>query len=296
MIAGLIGSAVLTAGCNKKSADEQDENRIHAFVSIQPQAYFVKKIGGDHVSVEVLVKPGSGPHSYEPTAKQMSRLAEAGVFFRIGVPFEDRLMEKISAMMPGLNVVDTRKGIKLHAMQDDEHDRDAHKGHDEHEGMDPHIWMSPRLVKTQANTICDALKKIDPEHAEDYERNLQKFQAELTGLDTTIAKRLAPLKGSTFFIFHPSLGYFADAYGLKQQAVEVEGKAPSARQLGELIAKAKAQGVKVVFVDPQFSSRSAERVANSIGGTVVPIDPLAEDYITNMTNIAEKIGKAGNRQ
>lgn len=270
-------------GCSKKSNDgRQGTQVVQAFVSIQPQADFVRRIGGRHVGVEVLVRPGCGPHNYEPTAKQLARLAEADVFFRIGVPFENRLMKKITAAMPSLNIVDTRKGIKLRKMQPDGHGK-------KQAGRDPHIWMNPRLVKLQSATICQALKKLDPKHAKDYDRNLEKFQADLDRLDAKIAESLAPMKGRTFFVFHPALGYFADAYGLEQRAVEIEGKSPSARQLGELIAKARADDVKVIFVSPQFSSRSARRVAKAIGGVVVPIDPLAEDYIKNMTSIAEKI-------
>jgi zinc transport system substrate-binding protein len=139
--------------------------------------------------------------------------------------------------------------------------------------------------------MCRTLKKLDPQHARQYDRNLRAFLADLDKLNAKIADALAPMKGQTFFVFHPALGYFADAYGLKQQAVEIEGKSPSAKQLGKLIDLARAKGAKVIFVEPQFPSRSARRVAKAIGGVVVPIDPLAEDYMKNLAAIAEKIGK-----
>jgi zinc transport system substrate-binding protein len=93
-------------------------------------------------------------------------------------------------------------------------------------------------------------------------------------------------------VYHPAFGYFADAYGLKQVPVEVEGKEPSARQLAAFIERAKAAGAKVIFVQPQFSTKSAEAVARSIGGAVVPMDPLATDYLANLERTAEKTAEA----
>ncbi|MBU0719371.1 MAG: zinc ABC transporter substrate-binding protein, partial [Planctomycetes bacterium] len=68
--------------------------------------------------------------------------------------------------------------------------------------------------------------------------------------------------------------------------------APTARQLGALIDRAKRSGVKLIFVQPQFDRRYAETVAQAIGGAVVPMDPLAEDYLANLVDLASKIEEA----
>ena len=93
-------------------------------------------------------------------------------------------------------------------------------------------------------------------------------------------------------MFHPAFGHFAKAYGLKQEAVESQGKSPGPKHITELIARAKAAGAKVIFVQPQFSQRSAEIIAKRIGGRVVPLDPLSGDYINNLEHIAEEFQKA----
>ncbi|MCK5723282.1 MAG: zinc ABC transporter substrate-binding protein, partial [Gammaproteobacteria bacterium] len=91
-----------------------------------------------------------------------------------------------------------------------------------------------------------------------------------------------------FMVFHPSWGYFADTYGLKQVAVEIEGKNPKPSQLKELIEHAKEQGIKIIFVQPQFSSKSAKLVAREIGGRVAVADPLAQDWSANLRAVARE--------
>jgi len=129
-------------------------------------------------------------------------------------------------------------------------------------------------------------------HADAFVRNAAELSAELDALDARIAKALAGLKGRTFFVFHPAFGYFAAAYGMRQEAVETGGKSPSLKDINRLIAEAKADKVRVIFVQPQFSTQAARTIAAEIGGVVVPIDPLAGDYMANMEALAESIRSA----
>jgi zinc transport system substrate-binding protein len=271
------------------AADKQAKI-LSVFVSIQPQAYFVERIGGNRVSVEVLVLPGKNPATYAPTPVQMSRLANAEILFRIGVPFENKLVPKIQNNMD-VKIVDTRQGIHLRNMKSHHHDNmDEH----EVEGKDPHIWLNPVLVKNQAETICNALGQVDPLGKQEYSDNLKAFIGDLDRLDEKIRTKLLPVKGKAFFVFHPSFGYFADAYGLEQEAVEVEGKAPKGKDLAVLIKKAKKRDVRVIFVQPQFDQSPALKIASAINGSVVSLDPLAADYISNLESMANKVFDALN--
>lgn len=260
---------------------------LKVFVSILPQAYFVKQIGGEYVEVAVLVGPGQSPHTYEPTPRQMTALAEARLYFSIGVPFERQLLGKISATFRNLEVVDTRRGVPLRAIEGEEHD-----GHDHAGAEDPHIWLSPQRVKIQADNICRALVAYDSAHASFYQRNLDIFKRQLDDIDREIMLKLTPYKGSKFFAFHPSYGYFAADYGLVQVAVEIEGKEPGARQLAVVTDQARADGVKVIFVQPQFAVKTAETIARAVGAKVVALDPLAEDYINNLKFMADELARA----
>ena len=123
-------------------------------------------------------------------------------------------------------------------------------------------------------------------------RNLGVLDSDLARVDAELAAALAPLKGRAFYVFHPCLGYFARDYGLTQRSVETGGKSPGARHLKQLIARARADGVKVIFVQPQFPQDAARTVAEKIGGAVVPLDPLARDIIANLRRTAAALKKA----
>lgn len=263
-------------------ADNTGVKKIKTFVSILPQAYFVERVGGPYVDVEVFVGPGQSPATFEPTGKQMSRLGRAMIYFQIGVPFEKSLLRKISGTFKNLCIVDTRYGIEPRFFRES----------GEAQVPDPHIWLDPKLVKIQASTICDTLCGIDPEHIAEFKKNLFSFQGDLDSIDARLRSTLAPLKGQRIYVFHPAFGYFADSYGLDQVAIEVEGKTPSAKQLTGLINKAKKEGVRVIFVQPQYSKIDAETIASAIGGIVVPVDPLAREYIRNLEDMAASIKKA----
>jgi len=157
---------------------------------------------------------------------------------------------------------------------------------------DPHFWLNPRYAKIMAATIEKALEAADLPHAEAFRKNLAALDDDLDKLDARLREALAPLAGRDFFVYHPAFGYFADAYGLRQAPVELEGKEPTARQLARLVARARAEGVRIIFVQPQFSAKSAEAVAAAIGGAVVPLDDLAKDYVANLTDMADKVRSA----
>jgi len=294
-----VSAAVLAAVGAFATAQRPPPGPIRVAVSILPQAYFVERVGGSRVQVQVLVGPGQSPHAFEPTPRQLEDLSRAQVYFRVGIDFEEALVPRIEQMFRSVRIVDTRKDIPLRTMTaaethaDPGRDEHAHEPGEPRAGRpDPHIWLNPLYVKTQAETICDALGKLDPAQADEFRKNLAAFQADLDRVHAQIADTLAPLRGREIFVFHPAFGYFTDAYGLKQVPVEIEGKEPTARELTRLIGRARAAGVKVIFVQPQFSPKSAAAVAETIGGAVVPMDDLPRDYLKNLEDMAAKVRAA----
>lgn len=284
-------------GCNSEPTTQPADGTISVFVSIPPEQYAVQRIGGPHVNVRVLIAAGQSPHTYEPKPKEMVRLGAADVFFRIGVGFEETLTDKIAAATKKLKIVDLRRGIEMHesavACAHEGHDHEHHH-HDEE--LDPHIWMDPHNMMVMAETICDTLGELAPAHQAEFQANRDDFIAELKQTDSQIREALKPLKGREFFVYHPAFGYFAKAYGLEQVSVETGGKSPAAHQLTHMIEQARKDGVKLIFVQPQYSPESAQYIARQIGGAVVPLDPLAEDYIENLKHIAEQIRQALSEQ
>jgi zinc transport system substrate-binding protein len=281
---------------------------LHVFVSIVPQKYFVQQIGKDLVDVRVMVPPGASPATYEPKPKQMAALSRAKIYFSIGVPFENAWLGKIAAANPEMKIIPTDQGIDKIPMQahdDDEEDNhyaqgrqhlntaeEHHEDQHHHGILDPHIWLSPRLVRVQAHTILIALKAADPAHGGVYEENCSKFIAAVDELDNQLKAVFANTAGLRFMVFHPSWGYFAKAYGLQQVPIEIEGKDPKPAQLRALIERARQDKINVVFVQPQFSTRSATLVAKEINGQVVFADPLAEQWQDNLRAVAAKFKAA----
>lgn len=256
-------------------------------VSILPQKYFVEAIGGEHVHVQVMVRPGFEPATYDPTPRQLAGLSQVSLYFAIGVPFERTWLPRFHAANPHMRIVKTQRGIERRPMR-------AGHAEDADSGRDPHIWLSPPLVRIQAMNILDALVAADPAHAAAYRRGYERLALTVNRVDNAILKSLATadLKQSRFMVFHPAFGYFAAAYGLTQFPIEVEGKEPSPKQLASLIQTARRDGIKVVFVEPQFSQKAAKTVAKAIGGRVVRIDPLDGNWPKGMEAIAGALREA----
>jgi len=262
--------AVLASGC---TAQAPDGGKMLVAVTIPPQAESVAAIGGDRVDVLVLVPPGASPHTYELTPGQLADLSRARVYATVGsgVEFETAWMEKIRGVNPGMVVVDSSEGVAL--LPDG----------------DPHIWLSPANAKIMAKNVCDGLVEADPAGKEVYEANLAAYLARLAALDAGIRSEVGESGCRAFLVSHASWGYFARDYGLVQIPIEEGGKEPSPRQIEEIVARARADNISVVFAAPEASTRSARVIADEIGGRVVLLSPLAGNYTDNLRAAAAAI-------
>ncbi|RQD75912.1 zinc ABC transporter substrate-binding protein [Desulfonatronospira sp. MSAO_Bac3] len=307
-------------------APASDKDSLDIMVSIAPQKYFVDRIGGELTDTTVLLPAGASPHTFEPKPSQIRKLGRADLYMAIGVEYENALLPRIKSTHPDLEIVRLDRGIeKISMLQDCDHDHDHghdhdnghdhdhehnhnhdhghdhghdnghdhHHDHNGHDGLDPHVWLSPDLAMIIADNVYRALSEAMPGAEAEFRDNYLAFIRELLELDQEIKSVFNDVPpGSKFMVFHPAWGYFARAYGLVQVPVEVEGREPRSADLKELIDTARDEGIKVVFVSPQFSKRSAETIADSINGETVSIDPLAENWKENMLTVAEKFRKA----
>jgi len=275
---------------------------VKVFVSIAPQKYFVQRVAGDLAEVSVLIPAGADPHTFEPKPKQMAALAKSAVYFAVGIDVEKAWLKKIAAANPKMRVVQTDDGIAKIPMASgryEPHGSAAGPGGHEKDGhahgagsLDPHVWLSPELVKIQAGHIFRALVSVDPANRMRYEDGYHRFLGELDALHQEMKTLFAGRGGERFMVFHPSWGYLADAYGLVQVPVEAGGKEPKPAQLLRLVREAREHGIKVIFVQPQFSTKSAELLSREIGGQAVYADPLAENWAENLREVARKFQAA----
>lgn len=269
----VLGLMMFLTGCSQQAqpiGTAPQEQKISVVVSILPQKTFVEKIGGEHVNVSVMIPPGASPATYAPTPQQLKEAAQAQLYMMVGspLPFENTWMPKIKDVNPDMKIVNSAEGIKIL-------------------GNDPHIWLSPARVKVQVENIYQALVDMDPDYQAVYQKNKEQFIAELEGLNQQITAELAVVENKKFMIFHPSWGYFAADYGLEQIPIQYEGKEPSPGALQRVIDRAKAEGIRVIFVQKQLSTKSAQMIAKAINGKVIVIDPLAPDYIENLKSVAK---------
>lgn len=283
--------AVLAA-CRTVSEPARPD-RLRVAVSVPPQAYFVERIGGDRVNVTVMIPPGYSEVDHPLTPRAVAALAEARLYIAVGQPsfdYERQYILPFLARSPGIRVVDMSRGVR--PIEGGGH---GHEGHS-HAGGDPHVWVSPDLVRIAAVNIARALEEADPGHAAGYRANLDAFLAEIDRLDREIRARLADPSDHDghrkFMVYHPSWGYFAREYGLEQIAIEAEGKEPSASRLIQLIDQARREGVRVIFVQGGFPRKSAQVIADAVGGRIVTADPLERDWAANLRRVAAALQEA----
>ena len=260
---------------------------VRMVVSVLPLVELAQRVGGGHVAVQALVGPGQNPHGFEPTARQLEDLTQARLFWRVGMPFEAGWLQRLQGANPGLAVLDARTALGRQA-----DDRPADRQHDGHGHHDPHIWTSPRAARAMVLQLAETLAAIDPDNAAAYRANAAAHAAALDALDAEIRGALAGLSQRRFLVYHPAWGEFAAAYGLEQVAIERDGKEPGARSLAELASAARRDGIRVIFVQPQTSPRSAQTLAAEIGARLVSADPLAADYAAGLRSLVRGLLEA----
>lgn len=281
---------VLTPLCIGQGSDANKNDKIIVYATIQSQKEMIEAVGGDKVTVNIIVPPGDSPHTRDLTPSQLTDLAKARIYVMVGsgVEFEVKSIDKIRDLNKNMIVIDSSKGIELISIGF--HAHEGEELHSEEEGgKDPHIWNSIKNGKIMVQNIYDGLILVDPDNKEYYLKNRDEYIMKLDEADQYIANELTDIPNRSFMIFHPSWGYFSRDYNLTQIAIEVGGKEPTLQSLSHTIEEAKEENIKTVFVSPGFSSKAAEIITKEIGGKTEVLDPLAENYIENLKITANKI-------
>ncbi|MDD4732237.1 MAG: zinc ABC transporter substrate-binding protein [Desulfovibrio sp.] len=281
-------------------------------VSVVPQQWAVRQVGGDQVRTLVLVPAGADPHTFEPKPSQVAQLAGADVFFTIGLEFEKAWLGRLAGAKPDLRVVSMLDGnpsdLAVHAGEAHDHAEHAGEAHDHaehageahdhaehaghhhhhHDGLDPHVWTAPQGMIRMLDGTLRELVRLDPAHADAYRARHARALERVQTLDREIHDllRIIPEERRVFLVFHPAWGHFAESYGLRQLSIEMEGKEPGPGELAGVIREAARRNVHAVFIQPQMSRRTAGQVARALDGRVIPADPLAEDWENNLRAVA----------
>lgn len=253
--------------CTPKKCD-----KMSVSVSILPQKYLVKQIVGELVDVHVMVPAGSSPEAYDPTPQDLLQMSRSSIYFAVGdFGFERAWMSRFQEQNPEMRVVDTSEGI-------------GRLGEGTHE-TDPHVWTSPKNMQQMGRVVRDVLVQADSAHAEIYKKNFLQFSDRMDSLHLRMKQLYAIAPCRTFVIYHPALSYFAAEFDLQQLSVEQGHKEPSAADIRRLIDEIRESGARVILIQQEFDARMVETLAAETGLRVVRINPLSEDWETEMMRI-----------
>jgi zinc transport system substrate-binding protein len=262
-----------------KPSLQSSHKKILLLVSVPPYQSIVQQIAGDSFKVITVVPPNADPHTYEPTARQLSEIAEGRLWFQIGEPFEKKLLP----LLPKAEPLDLRQGLAMIQNHDPHHSCCAHAHGDD---MDRHIWLSPKMVAIQINTIAAALSERYPEQKEGFESRKGPLHEQLVDLNQEIELRLHNTVTRSFLISHPAFAYFCRDYGCNQLSIEQEGKEPRPKELEVLLASAVQSGARLAIAIPQHNNKGAQLIADKLKIPVRVLDPYANDYMETMRKLA----------
>lgn len=285
----VLAALLLLGGCVQPPAEP---DRI--LVTVAPISGLVRSVAGDAFPITVLVPAGKEPETFNPTPSEMREIARCALFFRVGLPSEDAVLERLQSLNPRLRVIDLRENLPQLALTEPEEDaEDAHhdkaEHHHHHGGIDPHIWMNLKNLGVMAGTAANALAEFNPAGAEGYRGNAAQFQKRCEELHREISEKLANLPNRAIYVFHPAYGWYAEEFGLQQHAVEAGGKTPKSKDLVDLIKRLREEKAEKIFVQPEFSRSAAETIADSLELNIEVHSPLGEDPLENITSLTDAL-------
>ncbi|MEN6290999.1 MAG: zinc ABC transporter substrate-binding protein, partial [Methanobacterium sp.] len=230
-------------------------------------------------NVILMVPSGSDPHTYEPLPEQLTNISKARMYAEVGssVEFETNYMSKIKSINPDMLIVNCSKGIELM----------PNTAENESDEVDPHVWTSPKNAKIMVENICQGLVQIDPSNKDYYQKNRDQYLQKLDDLDKNTTKTFKEKNTSIILVFHPAFGYYAKAYNLTMVAAMINDEEPSPQRIAMMVDTAKKNNISVVFTEPQYNPKYMQSVASQIGGRVVFVNDLDENYLQNMENVAK---------
>ncbi|MFG6150252.1 metal ABC transporter solute-binding protein, Zn/Mn family [Halobacillus sp. B23F22_1] len=307
------------------SEEESQEEELKVFTTVYPLQFFTEQIAGDAASVESILPPGTDPHTYEPTTKEMIEFAEADAFIYNGAglePYADNISESIES--EDVQILEASQGIDLEAHahnHEDEHDHEEGESHEDdhahdediheeeqeghnHGDEDPHVWLDPVRSIEMAENIKDTLVELNPEQEESFNENFEKLKENLQNLDEDFHTQIESLPGNEIIVSHEAYGYWEKNYGIEQIAVSglSPENEPSQKEVQNIVETAEAHGLNYVLFEQNITPRVADVVRKEIDAETLRIHNLSvlteediennEDYFTLMERNLEVLSTA----
>ncbi|WP_460937463.1 metal ABC transporter substrate-binding protein [Phycicoccus ginsengisoli] len=263
-------------GCATASGKAADgSTRLTVAAAFYPLEYAVQRVGGDHVQVQGLTKPGGEPHDVELTPRQVGSMATADlVVYEKGFqPAVDQAVRQDASA----HAFDVSPAADLSLVATDEgHTDETSAAHAQHGAVDPHFWLDPQRYAAVAQAIADRLANVDPAHATTYRDNAAALRRDLTALDTEYRTGLTSCTSKDLVTSHAAFGYLADRYGLHQEGItglDPEAE-PNPAELAKVAAHVRAVGARTIYAETLVSRAVADTLARETGARVAVLDPL----------------------
>jgi zinc transport system substrate-binding protein len=319
------------SGCGKEDAPNKEKNDdlLQVYTTVYPLQFFSEQIGGQYVDVKTVYPPGADEHTFEPSQKDMMALADADVFFYIGLGLEG-FVDKAGKTLKNEEVKMVPVGESVHFEETghqekedhskDEHSEDGHSEKDSHadEGgnessdghahgdIDPHVWLDPIYANDLALAIKEQLVEQMPEHKDTFEQNYSELAAQLEDVDKEFTTVIHSAKRKEFIVAHAAFSYWQERYGIEQISISGQSTTnePSQKELQKLISHARDEKIKYVLNEQNFESKLAKMVQEEIGAKSLTLHNLSvltdkdiknkETYFTLMEKNISTLGKALN--
>ncbi|AZS71749.1 zinc ABC transporter substrate-binding protein [Streptomyces lydicus] len=274
----VLGLLALSA-CSPSGGARTEDGKLRVTASFYPMEFLAEEIGGKHVDVTDLTKPGVEPHDLELSPKQTAQLGESGaiVYLKGLQPAVDDAVEQSGVK----NVADAASltSLEEHGTEVDGHHHttgDNHSHSESEGGKDPHIWLDPVKYAEVAKGVNKTLAKADPDHKADYQKNTDALVKKLEGLDKDFKDGLKKRASDTFLTTHAAFAYLAERYGLTEEAISgLDPEAePSAKRIRDLHTLAKDHHVSTVFFETIANPATAKALAGDLHLKTDVLDPL----------------------
>lgn len=294
---------IFIGGCGSSSS-ESSNDKLQIYTTVYPLQFFAQEIGGEFVQSETVYPAGVDAHTYEPTAKTMTKLAEADAFLYIDQEYEAFAAQAENAL-ENQNV----NFVSIHSQQEDLfqkpiHEEEAKNDEHNHGEFDPHIWLDPVRTKELLDVLKEELVTLDPEHEEFFEERTEELKIQLDQLDQEFKDVISTKQNPKILVSHAGYGYWESRYGIEMIAVQglSTSDEPSQKELEDIIDQAKNNNVEYLIFEQNIASHVSEILQSELGLNALKIHNLEvlteqnqkdhEDYFSIMRNNLEVLQKA----
>ncbi|HLR53439.1 MAG TPA: zinc ABC transporter substrate-binding protein [Pseudogracilibacillus sp.] len=258
-------SMLALSACQTQQTNKEETEGLHIYASIYPIQYIVEEIADEEANVESIYPPGVDAHTYEPSSKEITKLAKGDAFIYLGKEMES-FAETTADTLESQDITLLEIGQKDSLFETETEDHD----------LDPHIWLDPLRMKKMGEMIKDKLIELDPDQEATFEENYQAFQEEMESIDESFTDTLENKEQKDILVSHAAYGYWEERYGIQQIAISglSSSDEPSQKELTEIADIAKEKNIQYVIYEASTSNKTAEIIQDSIGADKLSIHSL----------------------